>query len=52
MQVIGGTSFLVWFGVKGEDQMAMGSLLEKVQSHMMPSPFGRWLDGKRTRVTQ
>lgn len=32
--------------------MAMGSLLAKVQSHTMPSPQGRWLEGKRTRVSQ
>lgn len=32
--------------------MAMGSLLVKVQSHMMPSPLGRWLEGRRTRVNQ
>lgn len=31
--------------------MAMGSLLAKVQSHTMPSPQGRWLEGKRTRVS-
>lgn len=32
--------------------MAMGSLLVKVQSHVMPSPFGLWLEGKRTLVSQ
>lgn len=32
--------------------MAMGSLLVKMQSHMMPSSLGGWLEGRRTRVTQ
>lgn len=38
--------------LKAVGQMAMGSLLMKVHSHMMPSVLGRWLEGNRTRVNQ
>ena len=32
--------------------MAMGSFLVYVQSHVIPSPRGGWLEGRSTRVTQ
>lgn len=41
-----------WPRPRGRAQMAMGSLLVKVHSHMMPSPLGGWDDGNRTRVSQ